>query len=145
MRLATCLLFALSPWPCAAQSPTPDDLLDRVEAHLRDTPREQALRDISEPEGEFVAGDLYAFCVDAKGVIVANGGFNSVIGKRADQFKLAQVGEIAKRTRAEMQGRDRGTVEYAWLNPKSGALETKHVQLRRIGSDICGAGVYQQP
>lgn len=143
MRLAFCLMAALLPAVSAAQDTTPDELLDRVEKHFKTTPRTQALADVSDRQGQFVIGDLYVFCIDAKGVIVANGGFNSLIGKRADQFKLGHAGEVAKRALQEMKGQQRGQVDYDWLNPKTSALETKHVQLRRIGNDICGAGLYE--
>ncbi|MBD8527117.1 cache domain-containing protein [Pseudomarimonas arenosa] len=143
MRLGLILLAASVPATGFAQSPSPAELLDRVEAHFASTPRQQALSDISDRDGPFVSGDLYVLCVDADGVVVANGGFNSVIGKRADHFKLGHVGEIAKQAMRDMQGQKHGEIEYPWLNPKTGGMESKRLFLRRIGSDICGAGVYQ--
>ena len=143
MRFAQTLALCSLAIPTVAQGTTPEELLDRVEAEFSAAPRAEVLREVSDRKGKFVEGSLYVFCLDAKGVVVANGGFNSIIGKHAEQIKLAHVGEIAAQTLAEMRDKQNGEVDYRWFNPQSGVIERKHAILRRIGKDICGAGTYE--
>ena len=143
MRLVQTLALGSLCFSASAQSTSPEELLDRVEAAFSSAQRAEVLSEISDRKGKFVDGPLYVFCVDSKGVVVANGGFNSIIGKQAEQIKLAKVGDIAAQAMNQMRDKQAGEVDYRWFNPESGVIEHKHVLLRRIGDDICGAGTYE--
>ena len=55
-------------------------LAERAFTHTLAVGREQAFVDFSRVDGPFIDGDLYIFCVDASGVILAHGGNPRVVG-----------------------------------------------------------------
>src|ERR1700722_10602267 len=75
-------LFAVANCPAAAHTAEEaKSLAERAVAHIHDVGRDQAFADFSRPDGGFVDGELYIFCQDVSGVVVAHGGNPQLVGR----------------------------------------------------------------
>ena len=55
-------------------------LVERAAAHIQAVGPAQAYADFNRPGGGFVEGELYVFCDDADGVILAHGDYPKLVG-----------------------------------------------------------------
>ncbi|HET6308972.1 MAG TPA: cache domain-containing protein [Rhodopila sp.] len=119
-------------------------LVERAADYIRQHGRDQAFADFSRPDGGFVAGDLYIFCQDVSGVVLAHGGNPKIVGRnmagvrgpdgRYSNVEINQLGLT--------QGR--GWLEYLWPNPVAGRVQLKVAYVLRIDDKtVCGSGYYQ--
>jgi cytochrome c len=120
-------------------------LVERGFARIHDVGREQALADFSRPDGGFIDGELFIFCLDASGVVVASGGSPKVIGHnladaRGPDGRLAIVEVIQL---GLSQGS--GWLEYRWPNPANKRIELKTVYVLKVDDHtVCGSGYYEK-
>jgi cytochrome c len=120
-------------------------LTERGLAHIRDVGRDQALFDFSRPDGGFIEGELYIFCLDASGVVVASGGSPKIIGHnladaRGPDGRLAIVEVIQL---GLSQGS--GWLEYRWPDPATKRIELKTVYILKVDDHtVCGSGYYEK-
>jgi cytochrome c len=142
MATACCIFAAIAP----AHARTPEEvqtLTERAVAHIHDVGREQAFADFSRPDAGFVDGELYVFCLDASGVVVAHGGNPKLVGHstadlRGPDGRLANV-EI------NQLGLTRGSgwLEYQWPNPATKRIELKATYVMKVDDHtVCGSGYY---
>jgi cytochrome c len=118
-------------------------LAERGLAHIRDVGREQAFADFNRPDGGFVDGELYVFCEDVSGVIMAHGGNPKIVG--------INIKDMLGPERALLDGqgkhfgltRSSGWIDSSWPNPVTKRIELKSVYLLRVDDrTICGSGYY---
>jgi cytochrome c len=118
-------------------------LVERAADYVREHGRQQALADFSRPDGGFVDGESYIFCIDATGIQVANGGNPKLVGKnlfgvRSTDGKLPTL-EIYRLGQANGQG----WFEYRWPNPKAQSIQRKVSYFLRIDDEtVCGSGYF---
>jgi cytochrome c len=125
--------------PAAATSEhgTPDEamaMLEKAVAHYNSVGRVQALKDFTGRVTPFFDRDLYVACIDARLVISANGGFPNLVGSTVEPLSRpawdsATTDHIS-------------SINYAYLNPVSKTTEEKTFYYEKVGSDVCGVGVY---
>lgn len=136
--------FALT---AAAQAHTAEEvqaLVERAIAHIRAVGREHAFADFTRPDGGFVDGELYVFCQDASGVVVAHGGNPKIVGQnmagvRGPDGKLANV-EINQLGLTK----GRGWLEFRWPNPATKRIELKAAYVQKVDDHtVCGSGYYK--
>ncbi len=119
-------------------------LAERAVAHIRDVGREKAFADFSRPDGGFVDGDLYVFCQDASGVVVAHGGNPQLVGRnmagvRGPDGRLANV-EILQLGLSQGSG----WLEFRWPNPATKRIELKAAYVLKVDDHtVCGSGYYK--
>jgi cytochrome c len=130
-----------------AVAPTAEEakaLAERAVAHIRDVGRERAFADFSRPDGGFVDGELYVYCQDISGAVVAHGGNPRIVGRNmADVHdpdgRLANV-EINRLGLAQGSG----WLEFRWPNPATKRIELKAAYVLKIDdSTVCGSGYYK--
>lgn len=133
--------------PAAAAAHTAAEvvaLVQRAVAHIHEVGRERAFADFSRPDGGFVDGELYIFCQDASGVVVAHGGNPKLVGQnmadvRGPDGKLANV-EI------NQLGLTKGSgwLEFRWPNPATKRIELKAAYVMKVDDHtVCGSGYYK--
>ena len=131
--------------PQATQTPpaatsdrgTPDEamaMLQKAVAHYNAVGREQALRDFTGRVTPFFDRDLYVACIDSHLIITANGRFPNLVGSAVEPLSRAawdsaSISQIV-------------SVNYAYLNPITKESESKTFYYEKVGSDVCGVGVY---
>ena len=118
-------------------------MLAKAVAHYSAVGRAQALADFTHKVAPFGDRDLYVACINTDHVLVANGGFPSVVGTSADAVKSADGKLVGQAAWDAVAGTGAGAVHYLWVNPANGKSEPKTTFFQKVGSDICGVGVYQ--
>lgn len=119
-------------------------LAERALAHIHDVGREQAFADFSRPDGGFVDGELYIFCQDISGVVVAHGGNPKIVGRnmadvRGPDGRLANV-EINQLGLSQGSG----WLEFRWPNPATKRIELKAAYVLKVDDHtVCGSGYYK--
>jgi cytochrome c len=119
-------------------------LAERAVAHIHDVGRERAFADFSRPDGGFVNGDLYVFCQDVSGVVVAHGGNPMLVGRnmadvRGPDGRLANV-EINHLGLTQGSG----WLEFRWPNPVTKRIELKAAYVLKVDDHtVCGSGYYK--
>jgi cytochrome c len=119
-------------------------LAERAAAHVREVGRDHAFADFDRPDSGFVDGELYVFCQDASGVVVAHGGNPGIVGKN-----MACVRDPDGRypnVELNRMGLDNGTgwVRFRWPNPATHLIAKKVAYVIRIDDHtVCGAGYYE--
>ncbi len=141
-RFLSCLLILLAPQTAAAEGIPALDLLDLAEAHYVDKGRSQALEDFSQ-DPRFISGALYVLCVDQQDRLSASGGFPKMVGLSVNILEIGGQSGLVATARAKLKESEDGQIDYAWLNPTTGIIETKRTHFRDFGADLCGVGVYQ--
>ena len=135
-------LLAVAAKPVAARSPEEvQALVERAAEYIRQHGRQQAFADFTRPDGGFVDGGLYVFCLDATGITLAHGGNPKLVGKNFTAVQDADgklpTGELLR----VAQTMGQGWVEFRWPNPARGRVERKVIfgiqsNLLRVFDDL---------
>ncbi|MFT0545368.1 cache domain-containing protein [Allopusillimonas ginsengisoli] len=120
-----------------------------AKAMLRDALRElelrpvEALSSFQDPDGPFKHDDLYVFVVDTQtGKFVAHGASPGLVGSNAFEL-LDASGRNPVREMAETADRyGHGTLDYLWINPITGRIESKRTYFRKQGNLLVAVGSY---
>lgn len=100
-------------------------LVDEGIAYLNEHGWDATLDAISDPEGDFVRGELYLFIIDHEGVAKAHGAKKALIGKSLINLKNMDgvyfIQEMVNLSKANQTG----WVEYQWQNPATQKLGAK--------------------
>ncbi len=129
----------------AADRGTPAEakvMLQQAIAHYKGVGRKQALADFTAKKPPFSDRDLYVVCISSEHIVVANGGFADHVGTRGDLMKDLDGKGVAEAAWEATSAAGEGTVRYRWLNPATHAMEVKMTFFARVGTDVCGVGIY---
>jgi cytochrome c len=119
-------------------------LVERAAAHIRQVGRPQAFADFSRPDGGFTDGELYVFCDDAQGVVLAHGDNPKLIGRSLIDVHDAEGHEPTREMLRVGQAKGSGWVEYLWPNAVEGRIQRKDTYVIRIDDQtICASGYYK--
>jgi hypothetical protein len=149
-RIVPAALLAAALLPGAARAEAADTpervqaLVERAAAHIRVVGEALAFSDITSPNGGFVEGDLYVFCLAADGTMVAHGGNPQLVGKALSTLRDSEgtlpVVEILRI--GQTQGH--GWVEYLWPNQQTRRIQRKTAYVLRIDEGtVCASGYYK--
>jgi cytochrome c len=137
---------ATQPSPTAlSERGTPDEakaMLQKAVEHYNSVGREQALADFTGRAAPFFDRDLYVVCMGSDHVETANGGFPQYVGSSADALKDSNGNPLGKTTWDNASTSTVNSVNYHWVNPVSGQTEPKTLFFQKVGTDVCGVGVY---
>ena len=145
-RIVSVLIaFAFASAALASPRGTPAQakaMLKRAAAHYKAVGEKQALADFNKNKKDWIDRDLYVFCVDRKGLTLANGGFPERVGGPVSTIKTdtGKLLGVALWDAVEKTGS--GTVSYSWTNPTSGKIEPKISYVEKLGEMVCGVGAY---
>ena len=117
-------------------------MVERAVALVRVAGLENAARAFTDPNGEFLSGNLYVFVIDFKGTILINGALPRAIGGNAlgarDSVGRFYVQEMIRIARDHGEG----WVHYEFINPCSGRLSPKSSFVKRVDEILVGVGFY---
>ncbi|MFZ6876329.1 cache domain-containing protein [Undibacterium sp. Di27W] len=108
--------------------------------------KEKALAAFSDPNGEFVKGELYFFVYGANGdgIVLAHGQNQKMIGKQLlDMKDVDGVYLIREANKIAVSPEGKGWVNYKWPNSVTKALEAKKSYIERVGDIWIGCGIYK--
>jgi cytochrome c len=93
--------------------------------------------------GPYAEDDLYVFVVDlSNNHFLANGANPGLIGTDALSLRDPNGKAFAQDMITSAANYGRGEVDYAWPNPVSGNVESKHTYFRRVDNTLVGVGYY---
>jgi cytochrome c len=138
-------LAAILAGPVSARSPEEvQALVERAAAHVRAYGLVQALADFNRPDGGFVDGELYIFCLDADGIQIANGANPNVVGRNLFAVRDADGNLPSLEAYRLGQAKGQGWVQYRWPNLLEGRVQRKVSYVIRIDDrTVCGSGYYE--
>jgi cytochrome c len=147
--LLVCIALLATAAPALARCPTATieaarALAERAARHLAEAGPEAAFARFMNPNGGFVAGDLYVFVFDLEGRLRASGGWPETVGARIGIEDGAGGGIYARMRRLALDA-GQGWIDYSWYNPCTRKMEPKASYIVRVGDFIVGVGAYKKP
>ena len=109
-------------------------MLQKAVQHYNSVGRKQALVDFTNRVAPFFDRDLYVACIDSNLRQSANGGYPDLVGSPVQPLSRA-AWDAATTTKID-------SVNYAYLDPATGTTLPKTLYYEKVGSDVCGVGVY---
>jgi len=108
----------------------------------RNSGKDIALAEFTNPKGPFVQDEMYIFVLDPKGNMIAHGVNEKYIDKNFIDLRDSD-GKSFIREIVETAGeKGSGFVEYKWYNPVSKEMKPKRVYLEKVDDlTFCG-GIY---
>jgi signal transduction histidine kinase len=103
-------------------------------AHVKKAGNEQAFKDFTSDKANWTKKDLYVFVMDLKGVVLAHGANEKLVGKNLIELK-DQNGKLFAREFIEVgTSKGEGWVDYDWTSPVTKKVEGKSTFVKRIPS-----------
>ncbi len=112
-------------------------------AFAKEKGRDAALKEISNPKGQFRKGELYVFVYDLEGKVLAHGGDVRRVG--SNQFNGKDPdGKFYVKDRIELaKTKGKGWQDYKFMNPQTSKVEEKTSYIELHEGMIFGCGVYK--
>lgn len=140
------LATSMIAYPAVALGATAEQaqaLSERAAAYIAAAGEEKAFADFARKDGGFVEGELYVFCHDRHGVVVANGENRSLIGRNLLHLKDTDGREPTALGVKTAFGQGRGWIDFKWPNPATKKIERKSAYIIRTNDVACGVGYYK--
>ncbi|MEA2801836.1 MAG: cytochrome c [Rhodospirillaceae bacterium] len=138
--------FGLAAYPLSAAAATPEQaqaLSERAAAYIVEVGEEKAFAVFTNKDGGFVDGELYVFCYDHSGVVLANGVNPSLVGRNLMHMKDPDGAEPTALGLKMGFANGRGWIDFKWPNPETKRIERKSAYVIRTADVVCGVGYYQ--
>lgn len=103
----------------------------------------KALAAFNDLNGGYIEDDLYVFVVGIDdGKFRAHGVSGRLVG--SDGYALTDPNgkPVIRQMLDALKDKDRGELDYAWRNPVTRKVESKHTLFRKVGNNLVGVGYY---
>jgi cytochrome c len=125
---------------CLAQAATMEEAKNlgiKAAAYVKSNGKEMGAKELNNPQGQFVKGELYVTLHDFKGIFLANPKVSAVVGHNHWELKdpngryfVQEMAEIAKT-------KGSGWISYDWSNPATKKIQKKKSWIQRVeGTDL---------
>lgn len=105
---------------------------------------DKAKAEFNKPDGEYVIGDLYIYCVsNADHKISVHPVNKALIGVDFNNLKDADGFEFGKAIMSASEVGKINTVDYKWANPATKSIGVKRAYFQNLGTDTCVVGIYK--
>jgi cytochrome c len=118
-------------------------LMDKAVAYVKANGKEKAFAEFTNQKGKFIDRDLYIFAVDFKGLTLAHGGNEKLVGKDMYGLKDADDKLFIQKFIEVAKTKGSGWVDYKWSNPLTKKIENKSTYVQRIDDYFLGCGIYK--
>jgi cytochrome c len=139
-------LFGMGGVSVAADKPTQDEakaLVEKAVAFAKANGKEKAFAEFSNPQGQFVKGELYVLAQGLNGVILAHGANVKLVGQDHLQLKDA-TGKLFVKEMVELaKTKGNGWVEYSWTHPQTKKVQAKMTYIQKMDDYFIGCGIYK--
>jgi signal transduction histidine kinase len=143
IAVVLCLFVAV---PAFAQKTTPEQakkLVEQASAYMKANGEEKAIKEFSDPKGQFTKGDAYIFVLGLDGVLRANVARPELVGKNVLNSPDSK-GKFHRKEMVELaNSKGSGWVEYNQLNPATKQDEPKISYIQKVGNVLIGCGAYK--
>ena len=110
-------------------------LMDKAIAHFNKVGEEQAFKDLSDPNGGFIQGDMYVIVMDNSGNTVYHAVNPKLINKSVLGLRDADGKEFGKEMFEGLKKADSVWVDYKWSNLATKKIAQKHSFVKRVNKD----------
>lgn len=119
------------------------ELLERATAAIKDKGAPAAVAAFNTLDGGFVQDDLYVFAIDLKSQrFLAHGAMPKLVGSDGRTLRDPKGKAIVADMVNIVSRKGEGELDYAWRNPVTDKLESKHSFIRRVDDMLVGVGYY---
>jgi len=143
IAVVLCLFVAV---PAFAQKTPPEQakkLVEQAVAYMKANGEEKAIKEFSDPKGQFTKGDAYIFVLGLDGVLRSNVARPELVGKNVLNSPDSK-GKFHRKEMVELaNSKGSGWVEYNQLNPATKQDEPKISYIQKVGNLIIGCGAYK--
>lgn len=102
-----------------------------------------ALSDFQKLGGRFTQDDLYVFVVDMRdGRFLAHGATPVLVGRNGHELRDPKGKAVITDMINVARKKGAGELDYAWRNPTTSKVETKHTYFRAVDDKLVGVGYY---
>lgn len=119
------------------------ELLNRAVAAVKEKGASAAVAAFNALGGGFVQDDLYVFAIDLNSQrFLAHGAMPKLVGSDGRAVRDPKGKAIVADMVNIVSRKGEGELDYAWRNPVTDKLETKHSFIRRVDDMLVGVGYY---
>ena len=104
--------------------------------------KEIALAEFTNPKGPFVQDDMYIFALDAQGTMLAHGVNEKYIGQSFINIKDSDGKDFIREIVNSANEKGSGWVDYQWYNPVTKEKKPKSVYFEKADDLIICSGIY---
>ncbi|HEX2653480.1 MAG TPA: cache domain-containing protein [Xanthobacteraceae bacterium] len=141
--LAAIAVLAAAPAFAGRTAEETKAFVEKAVAHLKEVGQEKAFVDFN-PDGKYVDGELYIFCLAADGTTKAHGGNANLVGKNLLSLKDPDGFQVAVEIIKAGLEKGEAWVDYKWPNSTSKKVEIKATFVKKIDDKlVCGSGYYK--
>ncbi|CAK0769076.1 Single cache domain-containing protein [Gammaproteobacteria bacterium] len=120
-------------------------MCDKAVAAVKADGREKTFAAIQDTKGSYRMKDLYVFCMDMKGVMLAHGAKPELIGKNLLEKKDPDGKPLFQEMIKTVQEKNAGWVDYKWPHPETKVDTAKSSYVQMADPELfCGVGIYKQ-
>lgn len=120
-------------------------MVKRVKVMFEKEGARKTFKAVTEQKPTFKDRDLYPFIYDLKGINVAHGVKEVLVGKNLLELRDGENVPLIKLMVKAAKNKGYGWVDYKWPNPVTGNLTAKSAYIEKLGKDyFVGVGVYQK-
>jgi signal transduction histidine kinase len=126
---------------------TPDQakaMVDKAIAYVKANGKDKAFAEVDNQKGQFIKEDLYVWISDMKGLILAHGANEKLIGKDVSPLKDSDGKFFIKEIIEQAKAKGSGWVDYHWIDPVTKAIEKKSTYFKKDGEMIYACGIYKK-
>jgi len=139
--------MALLAGPAAADVGTADEakaMCDKAVTAIKVDGREKTFAAIQDTKGAYRMKDLYVFCMNMKGVMLAHGTKPELVGKNLFEKKDPDGKPLFQEMIKNVQEKNASWVDYKWPHPETKVDTAKSSYVQKAGDDLfCGVGIYK--
>jgi signal transduction histidine kinase len=146
MVAAATLLATTATFAIAADRASKEEakaLLEKALAHIDAVGKDQAYADFSRRDGGFVDRDLYVYCADMEGNILAHGANPVLIGQNLIDLTDTDGAHPIREGVRVVQTSGSGWIEFRFPNPVTKKIEAKTAFVSKAKDNWCGVGYYK--
>jgi cytochrome c len=118
-------------------------LMNKAVAYVKAVGKEKAFAEFTNKQGKFIDRDLYIFAVDLKGLTLAHGGNEKLVGKDLYGLKDADGKPFIQNFIEVAKTKGSGWVDYKWQNPLTKKIENKSTYVHKVDDYFLGCGIYK--
>ena len=118
-------------------------LLSRAVAYYKANGKDKAFAQFNKPTGRFVHSDLYIYVIDPDGNVLSHGADAKLIGEPLINLEDAAGKQFIKAIIDVTKLKNKGVMDYKWMNPQTKKIEQKSTFFERIGDVIIICGYYK--
>jgi signal transduction histidine kinase len=104
--------------------------------------KEIALAEFTNPKGPFVQEDMYIFVLDTQGIMVAHGVNEKYIGQNFINIKDSTGKNFIRDIVNTANAKGSGWVDYQWYNPVTKKMKPKSLYFEKVDDMIICSGIY---